>query len=183
MESLRGHLLIASRKLLDPNFNRTVVLLIQHSDEGALGVVVNRPTSKTVEDLWREVGDSPCRSPEAVHLGGPVSGPIMCIHTDPGLGEAEIVPGVFFAATKENLDQLVSQQEHPFKIFVGHAGWGAGQLESELAEGAWLTAAADSEYVFYDGEDLWQQVTRRKEELTLPKMLHIKHVPEDPSMN
>ena len=111
MESLEGQLLLASPQLLDPNFVRTVVLLVEHNDMGALGLVINRPTGKTVQELWKQVGESPCESQQPVHLGGPVSGPLMAIHTADGLAEMEVVEGVFFAAKKQNLDELVRRDE------------------------------------------------------------------------
>jgi len=183
MKSLEAHLLVASPQLLDPNFVKTVVLLIQHTDQGALGVVINRPTSKTVEELWKEVGDAPCDSRQPVHLGGPVSGPLMAVHTDHSLAEVEILPGVFFAARKENLDQLVLQDGQASKVFIGHAGWGPGQLENEIEVGGWLITPATAEYIFYDGDDLWEEVLEQIGSSTLSSMLDIKHVPEDPSMN
>lgn len=183
MKCLEGHLLLASSRLLDPNFLKTVILLIQHSEQGALGLVVNRPTSKTVKELWKEVGESRCESKQPVHLGGPVSGPLMAVHTNTSLAEVEILPGVFFAAKKKNLDDLVSREDHPFKVFIGHAGWGPGQLESELQQGAWLTTPATAEYVFCHGTDLWEEVFRHVGESMLQSLLKIKHVPEDPSMN
>ena len=151
MDSLQGHLLLASEELVDPNFARSVVLLIEHNEQGALGVILNRPTSKTVRELWREVSQVPCESRRPVCLGGPVSGPVMALHTVPALAELEVVAGVYFAAKKQHLDELVSTAEsaaptvsaaegplaagtaggdpYAFKIFVGHAGWGPGQLE------------------------------------------------------
>ena len=114
MESLEGQLLLASPQLLDPNFVRTVVLLVEHNDMGALGLVINRPTGKTVQELWKQVGESPCESQQPVHLGGPVSGPLMAIHTADGLAEMEIAEGVFFAAKKQNLDELV-RRDVPFQ--------------------------------------------------------------------
>ena len=183
MESFEGHLLLASSRLLDPNFLKTVILLIQHGDQGALGLVVNRPTSKMVKELWREVGPARCQSEQPVHLGGPVSGPLMAVHTSTSLAEVEILPGVFFAAKKNNLDQLVRQEDHPFKVFIGHAGWGPGQLESELQQGAWLTTPATAEYIFHHGTDLWEEVSKCVGKSMLQSMLKIKHVPEDPSAN
>jgi putative transcriptional regulator len=184
MASLEGHLLLASRRLVDPNFIHAVVLLIEHNASGAVGVVLNRPTSKTVRELWRQVGDSPCESPRPVHLGGPVSGPIMALHTLVDLAEMEIVPGLFFAARKPNLDDLVRRaDDHPFKLFVGHAGWGPGQLESEIQEGAWQTAPATLDAVFDDADDLWQRLVEHLEGISLPGILRIKHVPPDPSVN
>jgi putative transcriptional regulator len=183
MESLEGNLLLASPRLLDSNFVRAVVLLIQHSDEGALGVVINRPTSKKVKELWKQIGDADCQSEQPVYLGGPVSGPLMAVHTSASLAEVEIVPGVYFAARKPNLDELVLQEDQVYKLFIGHAGWGPGQLERELKEGAWLTVEASLEYVFYDGENLWEDVAKQIGRCTLQSILKIKHVPADPSMN
>ena len=183
MESLEAHLLVASPELLDPNFVKTVILMVQHNEQGALGLVLNRPTSKMVKEMWKEVGQSPCESYEPVHLGGPVSGPLMSVHTDTAMAEIEIMPGVYFAARKKNLDLLVRQHEHAYKIFIGHAGWAAGQLENEIAAGGWLTTPATAEFILYEGEDLWDEVSKQIASATLQSMLHIKHVPKDPSMN
>ena len=183
MKSLKAYLLIASRQLMDPNFRKSVVLLIQHTDEGALGVVLNRPTSKTVDEVWKELGDSPCLSHQPVCLGGPVAGPLIALHTNQFFAELEVLPGLFFAASKKNLDDLVLHDDDPLRVFIGHAGWGPGQLENEIEAGAWLLAPATSEDIFYDGTDLWEQVTQRAGRLTLVSMLGIKHVPDDPSMN
>ena len=185
MESLEGHLLLASPELLDPNFVHTVVLLIEHNDLGAVGLVLNRPTSKTVQELWRQVGESPCESKRSIHLGGPVSGPIMSLHGLGELAETEIVPSVFFAAKKENLDQLVRRSDdQKSKIFIGHAGWGPGQLEDEIQQGAWHSLPANSDDVFdAAGEDLWHRLVERLDNARLPVMLGIKHIPPDPSMN
>ena len=117
-----------------------------------------------------------------VHLGGPVSGPLMAIHTRNQLAEMEIVPGVFFAAKKQNLDELV-RQESQYRMFVGHAGWGPGQLENELEQGAWLALPATSQDVFDGSDDLWQRLLDRAQATALPALLGIKHVPADPSMN
>jgi putative transcriptional regulator len=182
MDSLEGHLLLASPSLLDQNFVRTVVLLIQHNEDGALGLVLNRPTSKTVQELWHQVGESPCSCQRPVYLGGPVSGPLMAIHGKQDLAEIEIVSGIFFAAKKHNLDQLVNHDDL-YKVFIGHAGWGPGQLEGEIDQGAWSTTPATSDDVFDDGEDLWLRLMRRAESSSLQAMLNIKHVPPDVSLN
>ncbi len=182
MESLEGQLLLASPQLLDPNFVRSVILLVEHNDMGALGLVLNRPTGKTVQELWKQVGEAPCDNQNPIHLGGPVSGPLMAIHATGTLAEMEIVEGVYFAAKKQNLDALVRHKEG-FKIFVGHAGWGPGQLEGEIEQGAWKAVPAHAEDVFDAGEDLWQRLMQRSMTGMLPEMLHLKHVPPDPSLN
>ncbi len=182
MESLEGHLLIAAPELLDPNFVRSVVLMVQHNEHGALGLILNRATSKELRQLWADVGDEPCNSGGPVYLGGPVPGPIMAIHAIPDLAEMEVLEGVFFAARKDHLDELVLRTDLPYRVFVGHAGWGPGQLEGELKLGGWLTAPATVENVFHDGDDLWARLVKRGRK-PLPEMLNIKRVPPDPSVN
>jgi putative transcriptional regulator len=183
MNSLKGSFLVASPALRDPNFVQTVVLLVHHSEDGAFGVVLNRPTESTIKDLWEKVGQSPCESQRPVHLGGPVTGPLMALHCDASLAEMEIIPGVYFAAQRDHLEKLVQQEEHDFRFFVGHSGWGGGQLENELKEGAWLTTPATPEFVFYGDDDLWRKVKDRIGQSLLNDILRVKHLPDDPSMN
>lgn len=182
-KSLRGHFLVASPHLLDPNFARTVVLLIQHNADGALGVVLNRSIEKTVRELWEEVHEGHCENQQFLNLGGPVSGPLMALHTDAELGEIEILPGLFFSAEKGHLEELVDKRGLRLKLFIGHSGWGGGQLENELSQGAWLTVPASLEDVFHDEHELWRLVSRRIGHELFVSVLKIKHVPDDPSLN
>ncbi len=183
MDSLKGHLLIASPHLQDPNFLHAVVLLILHGEDGTLGVVLNRPAGTTIQELWDDVGEEPCQTQKSFHLGGPVSGPLMAVHTDPSLSEMEILPGLHFAAQKDHINALVRQSEHPYRLFVGHSGWGGGQLENELAEGAWLTMPATIEYVFAEESELWRNATHAIGRSMLTSTLKIKDVPPDPTVN
>lgn len=183
MSSLQGHLLIASPRLLDPNFRRTVVLLVQHTEQGALGLILNRPTSVPIRQAWQQVSQLPCQVEEVLRLGGPVEGPLMALHTRPNLSESEVLPGVYFAVEPKHLTPLVTEPSGPARFYVGYAGWGAGQLESELSEGSWLTPEATPAHVFDNGEDLWERVTREIAATTVYSSLNIKHVPTDPSLN
>ncbi len=192
MPTFEGHLLVASPGLLDPNFAHSVVLLIEHNEQGALGVIINRPTGKTVRELWREVSQTPCDCRRPVHLGGPVSGPLMALHTTPELAEIEVVAGLYFAAKKQHLDALVQHDAHvenpagidhrPFKIFIGHAGWGPGQLEAELEQGAWQTLPAARDLIFHPAADLWERISASIAS-PLADLLRIKHIPSDPQAN
>jgi putative transcriptional regulator len=183
MNSLKGHFLVASPHLVDPNFVRTVVLLIHHSEEGAFGVVLNRPAESTVRDLWEKVGAGQCDSDQHVHVGGPVPGPLMAVHADRSAAEMEIVPGVYFAAQRENLEKLVHQHEHPYRLFVNHSGWGGGQLENELKQGAWFTLPATVEFVFADYDELWKRIAFRIGDAFWASALGIRHFPAAPWMN
>jgi putative transcriptional regulator len=107
----------------------------------------------------------------------------MSLHTHPDLAEAEPVPGVFFAAKKQHLDTLVLDEKPAYKIFLGHAGWGAGQLESELHQGAWRTMPATIETIFSIDDSLWEFVFRQLGQSTLKSILNLKELPPDPTVN
>ena len=182
MRSLAGHLLIAIPDLGDPNFSKTVVMVFQHSDEGASGVILNRPSDVTISTVWEEVADEPCDCEEVVNIGGPVQGPLIALHASLAYAETPVIPGVFISLSREHLNELVSQTDQPFKIFSGYSGWGPGQLESEIDQGGWLTLAADSEHVFDTPDGLWRQVCDQIGNEVLKPFLG-KHLPENPSLN
>ncbi|MDA1195174.1 MAG: YqgE/AlgH family protein [Planctomycetota bacterium] len=161
MESLKGHLLVAPAYLADPNFSRAVVLMIQHDDDGAFGVILNRPTGRLISDVWRELRGSGCDCREQVHVGGPVAGPLVVLHTEPALAELPVVDGVYCSMSTEKIEELVSEDRKLVRIYAGYSGWGGGQLESELSTGSWLTTMADANAVFRTpDEELWARVTR-----------------------
>jgi len=183
VEELRGQLLVASSDLVDPNFLRSVVLIVQHGPDGALGLVLNRRTSATLKQVWQQVGESSCDRDDPLYLGGPVSGPLMAVHTNSALSEVEVAEGLFFTASADGLRQLATSVEADVRFFVGHAGWGPGQLESEIEQGSWLRDLADVDTAFSPPDDLWLRVTRRIVGTTLISTLNIKHVPPDPNLN
>lgn len=183
MKSLRGHFLIASPHLADPNFYKSVVLMIKHDDEGAFGLILNRPTDNPVSDIWKLVGEAEIDSTESIFLGGPVSGPPVALHRLKAAAEMEVSPGIYFSAHKEKLRKVVAQTKKPYRFFLGYAGWAEGQLESELKAGGWLTAKAKKNVVFQPADELWNQVVRTIGEGILGKAAKIKHVPENPSLN
>ena len=184
MKSLQGHFLIASPHLPDPNFCRTVVLMIQHHEQGALGVVLNRPSDSSVQEVIGKVSEVPCIVDEPVGIGGPIEGPLMAVHRLDEFGESEIFPGVHFSTQREHILQIVQDKVSPFRLVSGYAGWSGGQLESELEVGGWLTIPATVEYLFHTETDvLWKNVTRDIGTDILIKSFKIKHVPDDPSLN
>jgi putative transcriptional regulator len=178
MKCLRGHLLVAGGGRLDPTFAETVILVIDHSDEGALGVVINRRGDLRGRVFARSAGR---RRPFAtrLYLGGPVTGPLMAVHTSDWLGEHEVLPGVFFSARERNVRAVVRRADRPYKIFVGYAGWSAGQLDNEVEQGVWRIAVATPEQIFAECDDLWQRLSRR----AFPLQLHELFDPNDLSIN
>jgi putative transcriptional regulator len=181
MESARGKLLIAGPGLLDPNFWRTVVLVVEHSEDGALGLVLNRPSETTVGESVPQLlelvdGDEP------LYIGGPVqpsSVIVLARLEDPG--DAALLAfddvGVIGAGSESDPPATGVRQG---RAFVGHAGWGAGQLDSELERGDWITEPARRADAFSDdARELWPSVlTRMGGSYAL-----VARMPPDPSVN
>ncbi|HEV8608062.1 MAG TPA: YqgE/AlgH family protein [Tepidisphaeraceae bacterium] len=182
MKSLQGQLLIASPKLFDPNFFRSVVLLVQHTDAGALGLVLNRPLDMSIANAWEQVSDMPCEASGFLHQGGPCEGPLMVLHTDESIPEMPVIPEVFFTTDRDAIQQLVTQNQSKMKFFVGYAGWSPGQLESELEDGGWLITPAANKHIFEEEEDLWPTLMKEISE-AIYQNLNPKVIPIDPSMN
>lgn len=168
--TLAGRLLVALPVLSDPNFDRTVVLLLDHGDDGAMGVVLNRPTDIRLGDvlpLWDLLGAEPA----VVHLGGPVQ-PEGAIALGHGT-ELDVGP-IDLDTDRERLDI------HEIRVFAGYAGWSPGQLEDEILEGAWVVVDAQPADAFApDPGALWVTVLRRQPG-TLAWMANL---PEDVSVN
>ncbi|MFF0729038.1 YqgE/AlgH family protein [Streptomyces sp. NPDC004134] len=190
VSSLTGRLLVATPALTDPNFTRTVVLLLDHDDEGSLGVVLNRPTPVGVGDVLQDWADL-AGDPGVVFQGGPVS-------LDSALGLA-VVPGdkggapggegplgwrrVHGAIGLVDLDappELLAAELGTLRIFAGYAGWGPGQLEEELDDGAWYVVESEPGDVSSPApEGLWRAVLRRQRS----ELAMVATYPDDPSLN
>ena len=183
MLNIQGSLLVASPHLPDPNFYRTVVLMIEHSDDGALGVILNRISDTPLRRVWESVCNSECVSNEHLFVGGPVEGPLMALHRDMNLEGVEILPGLFFTSEREVLEQLVEAPADRFRIFSGYSGWSAGQLDAELKMGGWLTTSANANQILGDFEELWRDVTHSIGAEITDRALGIRHIPVDPRSN
>jgi putative transcriptional regulator len=164
--SFKGRLIVANPTLPDPNFDRTVVLLLAHAEEGALGVVLNRPSDMEVDSplpRWERLAADPA----VVFVGGPVApGAAICLARVPAGRLAEGWTPVTAELGTLDLEQdpdelaaLVSQ----IRVFAGYAGWGPGQLESEIDAGAWFVVDAESaDAMATDPDQLWKRVLRRQ---------------------
>lgn len=183
MLSLQGQFLIASPHLDDSNFVRAVLLMVQHDEEGAFGLILNREFEQPLSDvLSPDFGDEwNCERP--VYVGGPVPGPLIAIHNCEEFAEQSVIPGVYLSARREAMDALIQEPFCELRVFHGYSGWGGGQLEDELEAGGWLVATASSEEVFSDTEELWSRIARRINLDILTGSTNLKHVPDDPSWN
>lgn len=181
MQSLRGRLLIASPTLVDPNFLRTVILVTEHSDEGAMGVVLNRPSAARVGEAVPEL--TPLAGEESlIHVGGPVQPEALIVladFRDRGAAATIVVADVGFVSADAETDALVEATRQA-RVFAGYAGWGPGQLEGEVDEDAWIVEAPVPGELFPEDPDgLWGAVLERKGG---PFAL-LARMPLDPSVN
>jgi putative transcriptional regulator len=181
MESARGQLLVAGPSLLDPNFWRTVVLVVEHNEEGALGLVLNRPSETSVGEAVPQL--EPLLAPEErLFIGGPVQPSAVIVladfeeATDAALLAFDDVGVLGTNSSSEELSAGVRSG----RAFLGHAGWGPGQLDGELERGDWILEPAQLRDAFSsDADGLWSEVLTRKG----GSYALLARMPADPSMN
>lgn len=173
-----GRLLVAAPSLADPNFSHAVILLLEHTDDGSLGVVLNRPSDTPVSSVlpgWEEL----TAAPDLVFVGGPVQPQALL-----GLARAKatgsalepVTDGIAAVDLTAPPGQLAGDVE-AVRLFVGYAGWGPSQLDDEVAAGGWFVVDAHDQDVFAaDAEQLWGTVLRREGGI-------FRTIPENPSLN
>ena len=157
-ERLSGHLLLAAPSLFDPNFRRTVVLITEHSEEGAMGLVLNRPTETEVSDAVPDLADL-ADDVDVVHAGGPVQPDAVVALGDFEEPEEAGTPvwGTLGLLDPERPDPALRR----LRVYAGYAGWAPGQLDAEIEEGAWISVPAAPDDPFTE-DDLWTTVLQRK---------------------
>ena len=164
--SLRGQFLIAGRTLRDPNFFQSVVLIVEHGEGGAMGVVVNRPSGVTVAEALKNHFELP-ESDAMVYVGGPVErNALFILHNAEDLdgSETPVLDGLFVGSSPDTFESVVKRsaegnEELKFRVYFGCAGWAPDQLEGELARNDWLVVPGMVEYVFHsDPYAVWDLV-------------------------
>ena len=182
MNSFQGHFLVAAPHQLDPNFVKAAILVVEHTNRGSFGVIVN---SDGEEHSRLQQRNGRWCSPEKPNFffGGPVTGPLMAVHTKAALGERQLLPGVFFSGQERNVLTLMRQTGQPCKIFSGYAGWGPGQLDYEVEQGIWRVVPATPEQIFSEDDELWERLSKQASRRQLRIMFNIKHIPADPLLN
>ncbi|MCW3001660.1 MAG: hypothetical protein JWQ20_958 [Conexibacter sp.] len=181
MESLQGQLLVASPTLSDPNFARAVVAIANHDEDGALGIILNRPSDTEVSDAVPELEDV-VDSDAVVFVGGPVqpaSIVVLAEFEDPAEAAFLVVEGIGLVSERTGLERLDTVTARR-RVFAGYAGWGPGQIEAELETEDWIVEPALPQDVFAeDPIGLWGRVLDRKG----GQFSLLARMPADPSMN
>ncbi len=180
MESLKGKLLISSGGLFDPNFRHTVVLLGEHDASGAVGVVLNRRIETTVADAVPLLAEL-VPPDETLFEGGPVAPDQVALLAEvarPGVLDVPVLGSVGFLTG--DVPDALRPAVLRARVFLGHAGWGPGQLEAELEQGSWIVEPATPDDAFTPAPaSLWRRVLERKG----PRYAMLARVPFDPSTN
>ena len=182
MDSTRGKLLVASPSLSDPNFRQGVLLMLEHSDDGAVAVVLNQPSELAVQSAIDDWSDA-VSEPPVVFVGGPVNqSAVIALASvaldDAGDGWSQVIGRIGTVdlerkpAEVPGLDQV--------RIFAGYAGWAPGQLEAELADNSWFVLELDlSDPFCAEPSDLWWQVFERQQ----GELRRLRLYPRNPSDN
>lgn len=182
-EPKKGDLLISEPFLPDPNFERTVILVCEHNEEGSFGFVLNKPSLMKFEDVLEEVGEFDA----TLFVGGPVQQNTMhFVHRVGELleGSVSIGQGLFWGGDFEQLKELINTKQidpSDFKFFLGYSGWGEKQLKEELKQNSWIISPnATPEKIFeYDPEKLWRDVLKEMG----GKFKMFSNYPDDPRLN
>lgn len=158
-------ILIAAPQLADPNFHRAVVLMVEHNDQRALGLVINVELPHAAAEVAAELGATWVGHPEAkLRRGGPVEPQSLWMLHDDGWAFSETMRAldhVSVSRSREALTRMCAAREQRLVFLAGYAGWGAGQLEREIAQGAWLVSRASPEMVYeWPVASIWERALR-----------------------
>ncbi|MBL8936058.1 MAG: YqgE/AlgH family protein [Archangium sp.] len=165
MKALAPGFLIAMPQMQDPNFSKTVVLMLEHNDEGSMGLIINRTAELTFADLGKSqsLEIATVREDDAIFVGGPVE-PYrgFVLHDRDSIGErAPLLPGLFLSVTTDALEPLLRDPATKLRFCLGYSGWGPGQLEKEIAQGSWLFTEAQTGPVLHtEPEHIWSEVIK-----------------------
>jgi len=201
MKRIAGRLLIASPYLGDGNFFRSVIYMIRHDEEGAFGLVLNRPSAHTLDEIFADrIGHAPKRQDE-IYLGGPVDGPLMALHTLAGLGEPcgpEVVDLIdttsdqaaaalgssplWVTADDDHLIALVDRTDVEARFVARYSGWGPGQLDAELDHGGWLVGPPDWQVIFSHHNSMWETAVKTLGRSIIAEIVS-SPTPSDPQWN
>lgn len=164
-------ILLSSPNLLDPNFVQSAILMVEHTVDGAFGIILNRPTDITLEQVAVGVEGSwgGLESNVPVYEGGPVMRETIWLLYEPDSSflaaqkereepdRTEVLPGIYFTSDPETIRFSLAHPSGRYRFFLGYAGWGEGQLDAEVAAGGWLLSTLNKDMIFYEpAQSLWE---------------------------
>jgi putative transcriptional regulator len=209
-DSLTGNLLVASSMVTDPIYSGGVCLVVHQDDTNVIGVMLNRPMKPSPEALAaicqqpqpvkNRLSSEADRGPNdseaaqasegkmveplgALHFGGPLSGPVVAIHQTDQYAEAETGSGIYVAAQKQHLEDLIRRRLGPYRLIIGHLGWETNQLEAEIESGIWHVVPATIDTVFGTASEMWPRLIRRATSSSLAKWIGIRDVADAGELN
>ena len=185
MKSLKGYLLVASPKIKNSIFEKSTILILEHSHKGAYGIIIDKYLSdSTIEEIWQEstglLNMTWLTTGQPLNIGGPINGPLVVIHTNKKLGEEKITDEVYFSVINKTINKII-KKEKTLKMFSGYCRWENGQIEQEIESGSWFIFESKLEYIFNLKNDLWNEILNT-EYLEILKE-SIKNIPLDASLN
>ena len=170
MELSKGKFLVASKQLRDPQFFETVVLLLEYDSKGAMGLVINRPTTVKLSKVLPDIEGLQKRS-DTIYLGGPVAKNqlMLLIRTSsPPEGSRLVFKDIYLSSSQTVIEKMIDKPDTPerFRVYAGYAGWAPGQLDHEVSRGGWHILQADEESVFdKTPSEIWPELIRRSSAL------------------
>jgi putative transcriptional regulator len=184
MQSLKGHLLIATPQLESTIFARSVILMLEATEQAAAGVILNQPIKTTLTELSGKIFAADFEWDKPISLGGPLASSLMVLHSAEHLADKEVIPGVYLTVEPSKVHELVEQRPEPSLVLANYSAWGPGQLDGELRRDSWLTLPATPKQVFWTGEkELWKAVWSEVRTRNMAHLLRIREVPADPGLN
>jgi putative transcriptional regulator len=185
--SLAGCLLAAHADMDNPMFSKGVCLIVEHTEKGTVGIMLNRPLAIDPTPVWKTLLQGEVsESSELVghfNFGGPENGPIVAIHNDSQLADGGNSQGVYVSAQAESLQKLATTAPEHLRWFIGHAEWGKSELEREIVDGKWYVVPAIPQIVFAEESQMWPTAIRFEANSVISTFPGVDHFPPSPSMN
>jgi putative transcriptional regulator len=185
--SLAGCLLAARVDVDNPMFSKGVCLIVEHTEKGTVGIMLNRPLAIDPTPVWKTLFQGEVsKANDCVghfNFGGPENGPIVAIHNDSQLADGGNSQGVYVSAQAESLQKLATTAPEHLRWFIGHAEWGKSELEQEIVDGKWYVVPAIPQIVFAEESQMWPTAIRFEANSVISTFPGVDHFPSNPSMN
>jgi len=184
--SLAGYLMVASSGVQDPIYARSVCIVVEHTRERSVGIMLNRRLAMKTDGLWNELlkGEGVSVNPAShINFGGPLDGPLLAIHNDEELAEGGNNQGVFLSAHTETLKKLALATPTQCRLFIGNIVWASTKLESEIVNGDWHVLPAIPELVFCNEQTMWQNAIHAVADCIISSITGIEPGLQNPERN